>query len=64
MDFIVVEVCCLDCKKFINLFKINTENYLELKHYLKEKVSNDCSNNSFLIYSEDFILFDEVTFYD
>ena len=63
MNFIVVEVCCLDCKKFIDLFRVNAENYLELIRYLKEKSLNDCSNNSYLIYSEDFVLFDEVTFY-
>lgn len=50
MNYFVVEVCCLDCLKFINAYFVNCDNLLELKKYLKE-LSID-NNNSFIVYDE------------
>lgn len=61
MNYIVIEVCCSSCREFHNLFKVNCENFLELKHYLKDySFYHDYS--TFLIYDENCNFIDIISF--
>lgn len=51
MNYIVIEVCCLDCLKFENLIVVNCKNIDELKQYLK--IYSRLHDNCFFIYDEE-----------
>lgn len=53
MNYIVLQLCCLDCKRFIELYVYSAKNYKELISIINEEIiSKDEDDYDFAIYDE------------